>query len=83
LARWLRADGQGDFHWAAPDAEVHAFINDLERPIVTYLYGRRLYETMAGWGSAQFSVREHLQRAPFILAELEEIVRILHDDVNA
>jgi dihydrofolate reductase len=28
---------------------VHAFINDLERPVGTYLYGRRLYEVMAGW----------------------------------
>ena len=32
-----------------PDEEVHAFINDLDRPIGTYLYGRRMYETMAGW----------------------------------
>lgn len=49
------ADPQGQFEWAAPDDEVHAFINDLERPIGTYLYGRRLYETMAGWGSAEFA----------------------------
>ena len=40
----------GDFDWAAPDAEVHAFINDLfEQPIGTYLYGRKMYETMAVW----------------------------------
>lgn len=43
------ADESGDFGWAAPDEEVHAFVNDLERPIGTYLYGRRLYETMAYW----------------------------------
>ena len=43
------ADGDGDFGWAAPDEEVHAFINDLQRPIGTHLYGRRMYETMAGW----------------------------------
>ena len=43
------ADAEGKFDWAAPDAEVHAFINDLERPVGTYLYGRRMYETMAGW----------------------------------
>lgn len=49
------ADPRGLFEWAAPDDEVHAFINDLERPIGTYLYGRRLYETMAGWGSAEFT----------------------------
>ena len=43
------ADEEGKFDWAEPDAEVHAFINDLERPVGTYLYGRRMYETMAGW----------------------------------
>src|SRR3989442_15780367 len=43
------ADHEGLFDWAVPDEEVHAFINDLERPIGTYLYGRRIYETMAGW----------------------------------
>jgi dihydrofolate reductase len=42
-------DGQGKFNWAAPDDEVHAFINDLERPIGTYLYGRRMYQTMVYW----------------------------------
>jgi dihydrofolate reductase len=40
------ADAQGNFDWAAPDEEVHHFANDLERPIGTYLYGRRMYETM-------------------------------------
>jgi dihydrofolate reductase len=42
-------DADGRFDWAAPDAEVHAFVNDLERPVGTYLYGRRMYETMAVW----------------------------------
>ncbi len=42
-------DEQGKFDWAAPDEEVHAFVNDLERPIGTYLYGRRMYETMVFW----------------------------------
>jgi dihydrofolate reductase len=42
-------DEDGKFDWAEPDQEVHAFVNDLERPVGTYLYGRRLYETMAGW----------------------------------
>jgi dihydrofolate reductase len=46
------ADQNGNFDWAAPDAEVHAFVNDLERPIGTYLYGRRMYEVMAGWENA-------------------------------
>jgi dihydrofolate reductase len=43
------ADEQGNFDWAAPDEEVHAFVNDLERPIGTYLYGRRMYDVMAAW----------------------------------
>jgi dihydrofolate reductase len=42
-------DAEGRFDWAAPDDEVHAFVNDLERPIGTYLYGRRMYETMVFW----------------------------------
>jgi dihydrofolate reductase len=43
------ADASGNFDWAAPDEEVHAFVNDLERPVGTYLYGRRMYEVMAAW----------------------------------
>ena len=43
------ADSSGGFDWAAPDEEVHAAVNDLERPVGTYLYGRRLYQTMAVW----------------------------------
>jgi len=43
------ADTNGDFDWSAPDEEVHAFINDLERPVGTYLFGRRMYEVMAVW----------------------------------
>ena len=42
-------DEKGRFDWAEPDAEVHAFVNDLERPVGTHLYGRRMYETMAIW----------------------------------
>jgi dihydrofolate reductase len=45
-------DENGMFDWAAPDEEVHAFVNDLERPIGTYLYGRRMYEVMAFWETA-------------------------------
>ncbi|MEH0109733.1 dihydrofolate reductase family protein [Tersicoccus sp. MR15.9] len=43
------ADADGRFDWAAPSAAVHACVNDLERPIGTYLYGRRMYETMRVW----------------------------------
>ena len=46
------ADEDGNFDWAAPDEEVHSFVNDLERPVGTYLYGRRMYEVMAPWETA-------------------------------
>ena len=46
------ADEDGNFDWAVPDEEVHRFVNDLERPIGTYLYGRRMYEVMAPWEEA-------------------------------
>jgi dihydrofolate reductase len=46
------ADENGNFDWAAPDEEVHRFVNDLERPVGTYLYGRRMYEVMAYWETA-------------------------------
>jgi len=42
-------DAEGRFDWAVPDAEVHAFVNELERLVGTHLYGRRMYETMAVW----------------------------------
>jgi dihydrofolate reductase len=43
------ADADGGFAWAAPDPELHAFVNELERPVGTYLYGRRMYEVMSAW----------------------------------
>jgi dihydrofolate reductase len=43
------ADENGDFRWCAPDEEVHSFVNDLERDIGTYLYGRRMYEVLRVW----------------------------------
>ena len=43
------ADDDGKFDWAQPDEEVHAFVNDLARPVGTYLYGRRMYEVMIAW----------------------------------
>lgn len=45
-------DTEGAFDWAVPSDDVHAYINDLQRPVGTYLYGRRMYETMAGWETA-------------------------------
>jgi dihydrofolate reductase len=43
------ADRDGNFDWAMPDEEVHAFVNELERPVGTYLYGRGMYDVMAAW----------------------------------
>jgi dihydrofolate reductase len=48
------ADEDGNFDWSAPDEEVHAFVNDLERAVGTYLFGRRMYEVMAAyWPTAE------------------------------
>ncbi len=52
------ADENGNFDWAEPDEEVHAFVNDLERPIGTYLYGRRMYNVMVAWET--ITDEEHL-----------------------
>ncbi len=46
------ADKHGNFDWAAPDAEVHTFVNELERSVGTHLYGRRMYEVMVYWETA-------------------------------
>ena len=45
-------DAAGAFDWAAPGEELLCFINDLERPVGTYLYGRRMYQTMLYWETA-------------------------------
>jgi dihydrofolate reductase len=45
-------DEHGRFDWAAPDEEVHSYINQLESSVGTYLYGRRMYETMIYWETA-------------------------------
>ena len=63
-------DEEGTFDWAAPDEEVHAFVNDLERPIGTYLYGRRMYETMVFWETASAEADE-----PAVFSDFAEIWR--------
>lgn len=62
------ADVQGRFDWAMPSAEVHAFLNDLVRPIGTHLYGRRMYEVMVVW--------ETLLEQPGLPAELVDFAQI-------
>ena len=59
------ADEDGNFDWAAPDEEVHAFVNELERPLGTYLYGRRMYETMVYWEAADASAEASPATADF------------------
>jgi dihydrofolate reductase len=49
------ADVAGNFDWAAPDEDVHRVVNELERPVGTYLYGRRMYEVMASWETVEAS----------------------------
>jgi dihydrofolate reductase len=56
------ADEDGNFHWAKPSEEVHVFINDLERPVGTYLYGRRMYDVMSYWETADTAA----DQPPFI-----------------
>ncbi len=51
-------DSGGSFDWAAPDEELLGFVNDLERPVGTYLYGRRMYETMLYWETAHTVPRQ-------------------------
>nr|WP_245192602.1 dihydrofolate reductase family protein [Arthrobacter pigmenti] len=52
------ADANGNFDWAEPDEEILAYINAQERPIGTYLYGRRIYELMTVWETAPVSVAD-------------------------
>jgi dihydrofolate reductase len=63
-------DEDGKFDWAAPDEEVHAFVNELERPLGTYLLGRRMYETMVYWEDPP-----DLARQPPVIQEYAEIWR--------
>ena len=53
------ADEDGNFDWAAPDEEVHTFVNDLERKVGTYLYGRLMYEVTRYWETTQAVVDRH------------------------
>jgi dihydrofolate reductase len=50
------ADVEGKFDWSVPDEELHRFVNDLDRPIGTHLYGRRMYEVMRAWETVPTNV---------------------------
>jgi dihydrofolate reductase len=56
------ADANGNFDWSAPDLQVHAFVNDLTRPLGTYLYGRELYDVMVFWESVPADDPEDVTR---------------------
>ncbi|OJU85071.1 MAG: deaminase [Solirubrobacterales bacterium 70-9] len=62
-------DEAGKFDWAVPDEEVHAYVNDLERGVGTYLYGRRMYETMVFWETADG------EGEPAVFADYAEVWR--------
>ncbi len=55
------ADEDGNFDWAEPDEELHTFVNELQRPVGTYLYGRRLYEVMLAWETLQPDQPPHIR----------------------
>jgi dihydrofolate reductase len=63
-------DETGKFDWAEPDEEMHRFVNDLERPIGTYLYGRRMYETMVFWETVSAETDQ-----PAVIRDFAEIWR--------
>jgi dihydrofolate reductase len=63
------ADEDGKFDWAEPDEEVHAFVNDLARPVGTYLFGRRMYEVMLAWETLS------LADQPAVIADFAQIWR--------
>lgn len=62
------ADENGDFDWAEPDEEVHTFVNELERGVGTYLYGRRMYDVMSYWDTDEATVGQ-----PGFIQEFAEI----------
>jgi dihydrofolate reductase len=61
-------DADGGFGWAEPDEEVFRFVNELERPVGTYLYGRRMYQTMRSWETAH--------EAPGLPSYVQDFTRI-------
>jgi dihydrofolate reductase len=62
-------DESGEFEWATPDEQVHAFVNEIERGIGTYLYGRRIYQVMAPWETME------TDGAPAVTADFKQIWR--------
>ena len=63
------ADNDGKWGWAEPDEEVHAFVNELARPVGTYLYGRGMYEVMIAWETWD------IEGEPAVIQDFAEIWR--------
>ena len=57
-------DADGRFDWSVPDPDVHRFVNDAERPVGTYLYGRRLYEVMRWWQDVEVAEPDYVATTP-------------------
>ena len=70
------ADRDGNFDWGEPDAEVHTFVNGLERSVGTHLFGRRLYEVMAAWEDADAFAAEpdYIQEFARLWKEADKVV---------
>jgi dihydrofolate reductase len=69
------ADEDGNFDWAEPEEEVHAFVNDLERPVGTHLYGRRMYEVLLAWEDVPLEGQpEHIREYAGIWRAADKIV---------
>jgi len=69
------ADADGRFDWSVPDAEVHAFVNDLERPVGTQLYGRGMYEVLVAWETIETAGQpDHVEDFARIWRAAEKVV---------
>jgi dihydrofolate reductase len=68
------ADETGNFDWAAPDEELHRFVNDQERHVGTYLYGRRMYETMSYWEGELADQPQHIREYGDIWKAADKVV---------
>jgi dihydrofolate reductase len=78
-------DASGSFDWTAPDDEHHFYINDRLRPVGTFLFGRRMYETMVVWETMSTPDASPAQDFATIWHAAEKVVysTTLHDVASA
>jgi dihydrofolate reductase len=67
------SDPDGAFGWGAPEEESHRFINERSRSIGTYLYGRRMYETMVAWETVE-GLADYMQEYAEIWKAADKVV---------